>query len=1344
MVRRCLMCGHRWLGSGPPCGHPQEQDAAPSPVASETESLLLEGLPGFALGEELGRGGFGTVLAATRERDGLEVAIKVFHRSSTLAQERLRLEADALRTVGPPFVPMLYDTGVLPDGSPFMVCERVHLPALSTRLAEWGAPLAPRTFAALADGVLAALEATHVQGFIHLDLKPENIFISEAPPAARLIDFGIAERTDPGTDTVTRSSTGVAFGTPDYMAPEQCERQTVLDHRADIYAAGVVLYEMLTGRTPFFGSPAEVREAHVGRRPPPPSRVADIPATFDDLLLRCLAKDPSRRWSSVGELRRALRRADTRASEDSATPGHSRAATAGHARAATAGPTRPTASPRVAVGLLFLETAAATGRIQQALASLGGQLLSVSGNRCVAVFGSEASGNPVQRAYHSALALLGQGLVERALVDRDRVRVRRRPDGSQRLFSAAFLHQDRFPRPTDPRGVLLSQEAAHALPELRTALVREQVLRLMPREPREDDSSSDNDATLFQLGAGHLVGRQEQFQDLFDSARRAAEERLPTIATVTCEPGYGKSHLCAAVLSRLRTAVPDIEIVHLRAREPLGGESQECLRALLRATLRLPMEAPPDHGQALLLAGLGSDIGEEVWPAVALVLGWIDADAPAVQRLSAAPAALRSAATRAAGEALRRMAAEHPVCCTIDDAHFADDTTLDALEYATLAESGLPLWVCVLARPSFEKARPSWARRAARALSVRLPPLDRDSARELCRMLLRPAENISRATLARIVQQTHGNPLLLSELARGIKRHGLIRRHARGDAWYLATDELDKLPDLPRVEWLAERELAALPPELAAHARLVSHLGAELTIAELEGVLDELEMLGNGDIFPLDARVGVQRLLDQGLLVAHRDGDYGFRHQLIREHVAGSTSEEMRQHIHEACFRYYQQAKSMPDQQRLPRLARHAAAGGAGEVAARLYLDLAIQASRRHTYIDAESMYTRALAFLPEDDRVRRMRAFSGRGSMRYRLSRFDDALDDLRRARTIAHELGDVDAEIGLLLDMATVLDWSQDAHTSRELVEEAQALAPSPPSPLLEARLCMARGRIAFRLQQWTAAQPLFEQAIASAEQLGDQGYETLVITNLLLGVVANANEQIDLAETAFTRAIALCEEHGDRLHLAGALNNRRVLWLSRKDKERAASDALRGRQIGREIGQAEIEYVSAYNLAEIYYYAGDLEAAWPHMRRAVEIEPNNSAKPLSLLLQARLLAFADRRVAARSVLDSIRESQAASRAMGNEDALFIEPEEIFFTMAELATRETMSNEWDVLRARAERLSQPEELAEVLEMMGLVSLRRGRVEQARKLLEEALAVCARAPHLIEGRIRHQLDSLG
>src|SRR5690606_26502306 len=145
---------------------------------------------------------------------------------------------------GPPHVPELYGEGTLADGTPYLVFERLRMPTLASRL---GAPLAPRDALALAVPVLAALAAAHDHGFIHSDLKPENIFVATEPPRGTLIDFGLA-RTTAGDDDITvrtmaESSDGVVMGTALYMAPEQCEGRAILDVRADIYAMGAVLYE---------------------------------------------------------------------------------------------------------------------------------------------------------------------------------------------------------------------------------------------------------------------------------------------------------------------------------------------------------------------------------------------------------------------------------------------------------------------------------------------------------------------------------------------------------------------------------------------------------------------------------------------------------------------------------------------------------------------------------------------------------------------------------------------------------------------------------------------------------------------------------------------------------------------------------------------------------------------------------------------------------------------------------------------------------------------------------------------------------------------------------------------
>src|SRR5207253_10040092 len=159
-------------------------------------------------------------------------------------------------------------------------------------------------------------------------------------------------------------------------------------------------------------------------------------------------------------------------------------------------------------------------------------------------------------------------------------------------------------------------------------------------------------------------------------------------------------------------------------------------------------------------------------------------------------------------------------------------------------------------------------------------------AAELCRRLLSPAENVPQAAIDVLVQRTQAVPLLLVELIRGLKRDGLVRKRMRGDSWFLATDELEKLPDSPLIEWLAEREIGALPRELASHARLTALLGAEFGADEVEGVVTELDSEGLGGEFPLDAQVATRRLAGLGVLVITRAGGFRFRHALVRDAVA--------------------------------------------------------------------------------------------------------------------------------------------------------------------------------------------------------------------------------------------------------------------------------------------------------------------------------------------------------------------------------------------------------------------------------------------------------------------------
>ncbi len=548
------------------------------------------------------------------------------------------------------------------------------------------------------------------------------------------------------------------------------------------------------------------------------------------------------------------------------------------------------------------------------------------------------------------------------------------------------------------------------------------------------------------------------------------------------------------------------EVLALRAQKPALGDADHTLAELLARVLDLPATAPPDGGRELLRERLGpisssrappaskgppsrptpvSAASAELGPAVALALGWIDPDAPdsamrpELRALGAAPGALRSALTVAAGEALRRRAATRPLFVVLDDAHYASDVLLSALEYAALSESGAPIWICALGRPAFEQQAPTWGERAGHREQHHLGPLDAASASALCRRLLLPVESVADSAVQRLVERAQAIPLLLVELVRGLRREGIVRKSPKGEAWYLATDELDRLPDLPLIEWLARSELDALAPTLRGHARLLALLGEQVAQADVAGLLLRLEQEGGDLEFPLDGRVASQRLLAAGIVVEDRDARIGFRHALVRETIAHGTPAALRHRIHHAAaLHYLSAAAASSDEHPLAQLAYHAAEAGMGAVAERAYLDLAENARARHAYTDAERLYSRALEQRGEAGPVERAAAYRGRGLMRSRIGRYHDALTDFSCAREMAREQGDAAAQVDILLDEATALDWLNEFKSSEERVEEARALADGGGSPLLAARLLLGLGRSAHRFSRNEEAAALLER--------------------------------------------------------------------------------------------------------------------------------------------------------------------------------------------------------------------------------------------------------------------------
>ncbi|WP_433926481.1 serine/threonine-protein kinase PknK [Sorangium cellulosum] len=1317
-VGRCPACGRRNHGSCPECA-PSERRPLGESSPPDITAVVPVSLPRFAgywTRRVLGQGGFGFVFEAEPEDGGPPVAIKLARADRRGAGAQLQREIEALSAVGAPHAPAVHASGTLDDGSPYAVLERIAAPTLAARLSSRPAPRVEEA-ARLGLATLAALEAVHARGYVHCDLKPENLFVDGAGQAT-IIDFGIARVVGRLGDALDDD---LGIGTAEYMAPEQSAGRADLDARADIYAMGVILYELFAGRPPFWGPRAAVLEDHRSRRPPRLSARVAVPTAVEGVVHRCLAKDRSERFASAAELREALERA----LGDELAPSQRE------------GPRSVAGTERRAVGLLFFEGAANRMAVQRRIRALGGELAHASGSRYAAVFGHGGATNPARHAQRAADELLRGGLCTRVMIDLSPVSVQVRPDGERRFLSPLFSRPDRWPSAAGPPGPFLSPAAAAALPEALAAAPADDADRGAGQKP--DDEAGDT------TSPGAFVGRRDTLDQLVRSADEALRLRQPTIVSVIGEPGYGKTRLFAELSKALQTRLPHARLIDLRGQEPTARIEDATLHELVRGALGAP-DAPPESGpRAALVGWLGPDSGEEL--GLAMALGWVDERVddgttfPELKALKAAPGALRSARVRAAGECLRRRAASEPLVIILDDAQFAHDATLAALEYAALADAAAPLWICAMGRPAFEAAHPAWGERAARRENVRLGPLDPESARALCRRLLLPARDVPESAIERLLERSQGVPLLLVELVHGLKREGILRRHPRGDAWYLATDELERMPVLPLIDPLAQGEIVALGAALGAHARLIALLGAEVSHDEIAGVLRHLDQRGEGDAFPLDARVGTERLLQAGVLVADRKR-LGFRHALVREAIVRGVDEDERRRIHLAAYEHHREAAHESPEQRRFKIAFHAAEAGLAGIAEETYLELAERARARHAYVEAELYYSRALAQPVEERSARRKAACRGRGLMRYRLGRYHDALGDLARAREMAVEERDVTEQIEILLDEATALDWMDEYGRSKERVEEAKALVTSELPPALAARLSMAVARSLLRESRAEESALQFETAVAQAEAVGDECYETLVVSLLLLGFIYPGLGRLDDAGAVLDRTIRMCESRGDLLHLGPAINSRALLRACLGDPEGMILDLCRLLTISRELGLGMLELVGEFNLGEYLYLMGNLETAMLHVERAVALERHQrgeESRPVVELLLARLLLYKGDEREARAIIEAIRRRQAKAAAEGRAGMEMAPLEEVQWSMIDLATREASEEAWDELEERSARFSVGQEQIEVIEARARALSRRGRHVEARAALERAIEVAGRIPNVMRERLERQ-----
>lgn len=1205
-----------------------------------------------------------TVYRARQASMDRDVAVKIIHANllDEVGRERFQREARLIARLEHPHILPVYDF----DGNhepPYIVMR--YLAGGTLKDAMNRGRLSCNDSVHVLRQISAALDYAHQQGIIHRDLKPSNILIDQFGNAF-LTDFGFARFT--GETTLTAS--GTAVGTPAYMAPEQAMGASDVGPRVDLYALGVLTFELLTGRLPFQSeSLMTLLYKHIQEAPPLPTECNPaLPTAVDEVLLRALAKHPDDRYASAGELvidlTRALNLTITAIPTELQTaPDQPKAAVA----PGTYAHTPPTEQNKLVTAVYadaaeyfeIVDESQGNEIAHQAMQALwelarhivdahAGQVIMQSETDWLALWGAETTHeDDAERAVRTAIDLqaalrkLGAGQFIESEDEPLPIKISVNTGAVLLSFSEKTSTYSTTGAPITLAQRLSEQAGGAILITHDTFREVRGVFDMLPDMPIKvrGRKAGIEGATLlptYRVIAAKartfrvrprglegletpLVSRRAELETLQNAFLDALEEHETQVITVLGAAGLGKSRLLDE-FNKWADLRPETWLT-------FEGRATTALTkrpyALLREVLSFRFEILDNDLPTVLIEKMEKGVLELLGqpdPEIAHLMGYLAgfdfSQSPHVRGLLGDPRQLTARARQLFIRFFTHLGAREAMVIMLEDIHYADEASLDLFTELVNAQPGLPLVLVCLARPELLERRPAWGQGQSFHKRLTLEPLDRRASRDLAGELLQKVPQPSRSLRDLLVERAEGNPLFMEELVKMLLEDRVLVKESE-NTWRVEESRLGSLRVPPTLAGLLQARFDSLlyPEKLTLQrASVLGRIFYDTALAALDAA-DESSHVTDlpGMLKHLEEREFIYRRETSSFAGSR---EYIFAQTMLRDQIYATLVSRQIKTYHAAMARWLAASERAGEYQ--PLIAEHFEKASDKPRAAQALARAAERAVPVSALAEAEAFYQKALVLTPAISewlcKLGEVYLYRGDYSAAQRI---------LQEAQSAAR----TDAErAAALAGHGMILTRMGDYVGASALLSEALPLARASGDQATLARVLFALGDVDWLIGKLDEARAWVDECLGLARLLGDITRELLAL-NLLAGVFmigGDWREAERLCKEVHTRAIAV----GNRERAMVALSNLGAVMNEHRDFNQAKVYTRQALELARELGAQHSIALCLLSLAELDIQLGQLTEARACLREGLTLARRMGATPRvvsSLMVFARL-AYAE----------------------------------------------------------------------------------------------------------------------